>query len=313
MARRPEPVEWPDDLAGLRHGTPLLGCGRLRAAMRDASWFKQPDTTKDKYAHVVVVSHEMKTGHPGTTSGWEAAACDPTRIPLDVDGLVWDAADVSEALRCRRPGCSALFTQADRAQATETGRTYAYVRVSSRDQNPQLQLDAIEESGYDRLFTEKLSGKRGTNRPEWQRILTVAKAGDTVKFWKSDRWGRSAAHVLTTANELRERGVKVISLTENFDLDTKEGRFMFAVLAAAAEYELELRAERQAEGIAAAKRREATGAMLPGKKKTGRPRAIGPAELAALRRLVDDGVSVTEAARTLKIGRSTAYAALARR
>ncbi|WP_176993904.1 helix-turn-helix domain-containing protein [Nonomuraea jiangxiensis] len=104
-----------------------------------------------------------------------------------------------------------------------------------------------------------------------------------------------------------------MSLTENFDLATKKGRFMFVVLAAAAEYELELRAEWQAEGIAAAKRREATGAMLPGMKKTGRPRAIGPAELAALRRLVDDGVSVTEAARTLKIGRSTAYEALAQR
>ncbi|MEV6033924.1 helix-turn-helix domain-containing protein [Nonomuraea sp. NPDC052116] len=61
------------------------------------------------------------------------------------------------------------------------------------------------------------------------------------------------------------------------------------------------------------RRREATGAMLPGKRKTGRPRVIGPAELATLRRLVDDGVSVTEAARTLKIGRSTAYAALAGR
>ncbi|SFK72449.1 Helix-turn-helix domain of resolvase [Streptosporangium canum] len=115
--------------------------------------------------------------------------------------------------------------------------------------------------------------------------------------------------MLTTVNELRDRGIAVVSLTENFDLGTKEGRFMFAVLAAAAEYELELRAERQAEGIAAAKRREATGAMLPGKK-TGRPRVIGPAELATLRRLVDDGVSVTEAARTLKVGRSTAYAAL---
>lgn len=77
---------------------------------------------------------------------------------------------------------------------------------------------------------------------------------------------------------------------------------MFVVLAAAAEHELELRAERRAEGIAAAKRRETTGIMLPGTKKTGRPRAVGPAELARLRRLVDDGASVTEAARTLKIG-----------
>lgn len=118
--------------------------------------------------------------------------------------------------------------------------------------------------------------------------------------------------MLTTINELRGRGVKVVSLTEYFDLETKEGRFMFAVLAAASEYELELRAERQAEGIATAKRRQAEGRMLPGKKHIGRPRTIGPAELATLRRLVDEeGVSVTEAARTLKISRSTAYAALA--
>jgi DNA invertase Pin-like site-specific DNA recombinase len=193
------------------------------------------------------------------------------------------------------------------------GRTIAYARVSTRDQNPQLQLDALAEDGYDLLFQEKISSRLRGNRPEFAAALAVLRPGDTLKFWKSDRWGRSAAHVLTVVTELRERGVKVVSLTENFDLDTKEGRFMFAVLAAAAEYELELRAERQAEGIAAARRREATGAMLPGKKKTGRPRAIGPAELATLRRLVDDGVSVTEAARTLKLGRSTAYAALARR
>src|SRR5207247_3093924 len=94
------------------------------------------------------------------------------------------------------------------------------------------------------------------------------------------------------------------------DLDTKEGRFMFAVLAAAAEYELELRAERQAEGIAAARRRQAAGTMLPGKKHIGRPRVTGPAELAALRQLVSGGISVTQAARTLKISRSPAYAAL---
>ncbi|MEO3824348.1 recombinase family protein [Actinomadura sp. B10D3] len=194
-----------------------------------------------------------------------------------------------------------------------TGKVWAYARVSTRDQNPQLQLDALEADGYDELVMEKESGKRGTARPEWEELLTKPVAGDTLKFWKSDRWGRSAGHVLTTVTELRERGVRVVSLTENFDLETKEGRFMFAVLAAAAEYELELRAERQAEGIAAAKRREAEGKLLPGKQRIGRPRVIGPAELAALRRLVDGGVSVTEAARTLKIGRSTAYAALSAR
>ncbi len=190
------------------------------------------------------------------------------------------------------------------------GRTIAYYRVSARDQNPELQLDALHAHGYDRLFAEKESGKRGMERPEFTTALSVLEAGDTLVFWKSDRWGRSAAHVLTTINELRDRGVTVKSLTENFDLDTKEGRFMFAVLAAAAEYELELRAERQAEEIAAARRRQAEGRMLPGKKHIGRPKVTGPAEIGALRRLVADGTSVTQAARTLKISRSTAYATL---
>lgn len=189
------------------------------------------------------------------------------------------------------------------------GRTIAYCRVSARDQNPQLQLDALREHGYDALFEEQASGRRA-DRPRWLACLAELTAGDTLVFWKSDRFGRSAAHVLSVVKELRERGVRIASLTENFDLETKEGRFMFAVLAAAAEYEHELRAERQAEGIAAAQRREAEGRMLPGKKHTGRPRVVGPAELATLRRLVDEGASITEAARTLKIGRSTAYEAL---
>ncbi len=192
-------------------------------------------------------------------------------------------------------------------------RTIAYCRVSSRDQNPQLQLDALHTHGHDYLFAETESGKRGVQRPEFTRALAILQAGDILVFWKSDRWGRSAAHVLTTVGELRHRGVTIKSLTENFDLDTKEGRFMFAVLAAAAEYELELRAERQAEGIAAARRRQAAGSMLPGKKHMGRPRVTGPAEIAALRQLISDGTSVTQAARTLKISRSTAYVALRER
>jgi DNA invertase Pin-like site-specific DNA recombinase len=151
---------------------------------------------------------------------------------------------------------------------------------------------AEDLAGYGTLVQEKESGKRGVLRPAWQELLPLPQPGDTLKLWKSDRWGRSAADVLATVNELRDCGVTVVSLTENFDLGTKEGRLMFGVLALAAEYELELRAERQADGIAAARRRQAEGRMLPGKKHIGRP-------------------PVTEAARILKIGRSTAYAALA--
>jgi DNA invertase Pin-like site-specific DNA recombinase len=190
------------------------------------------------------------------------------------------------------------------------GRTIAYSRVSARDQNPQLQLDALAAHGYDQIFTEKQSGKRGAERPAFAAARAALQPGDALVFWKSDRWGRSAAHVLTTIGELRDRGVTITLLTENIDLATKEGRFMFAVLAAAAEYELELRAERQAEGIAAARRRQADGTMLPGKKRIGRPRAVGPAELRQLQRITSEGATVTQAARILKISRSTAYAAL---
>ena len=192
------------------------------------------------------------------------------------------------------------------------GRTIAYARVSTRDQNPQLQLDALTAHGYDLLFTETMSGRRA-DRPQWRACLSELRAGDTFLCWKADRFARSAAHVLTVVTDLRERGVQVVSLTESFDLATKEGRFMFAVLAAAAEFETELRAERQTEGIAAAKRRQATGQVLPGKKHTGRPRVVGPAEADALRGLVSSGITVTEAARTLKISRSTAYNTLAPR
>jgi DNA invertase Pin-like site-specific DNA recombinase len=101
------------------------------------------------------------------------------------------------------------------------GATIAYCRVSSRDQNPELQLDALDAHGYDRLFAEKESGKRGVERREFTAALSALQPGETLVFWKSDRWGRSAAHVLTTIGELRDRGVTVKSLTENFDLDTK--------------------------------------------------------------------------------------------
>src|SRR5208282_136273 len=182
--------------------------------------------------------------------------------------------------------------------------------IVERSEQPERALQLVRLEAHRLVMRQRFDGHDVDRRDGHDRAPLVRAAGDTLVFWKSDRWGRSAAHVLTTISELRDRGVTVKSLTENFDLDTKEGRFMFAVLAAAG-YELELRAERQAEGIAAARRRQAEGRMLPGKKHIGRPKVTGPAEIAALRRLVGDGASVTQAARTLKISRSTAYAALA--
>ncbi|MEV4020046.1 recombinase family protein [Nonomuraea angiospora] len=105
------------------------------------------------------------------------------------------------------------------------------------------------------------SDKHGVARPKWEALLPKPQAGTHRSSGKSDRRGRSTVHALTAINELRERGVKVVSLAENFNLNTKDGRFVFAVLPRPAEYELELRAERQTEGIAPAERRQAEGTM----------------------------------------------------
>jgi DNA invertase Pin-like site-specific DNA recombinase len=191
------------------------------------------------------------------------------------------------------------------------GHVWAYARVSTRDQNPQLQLDVLEASGYDTLVQEKESGKRGVLRPAWQELLPLPQPGDTLKFWKSDRWGRSAADVLATVNELRDRGVTVVSLTENFDLG-HQGRPAH-VRRAGPGRRVRARAARRAPGRRDRRRPPPPGRGPDAARQEAHrpPPATGPAELAALRDLIAGGKSVTEAARILKIGRSTAYAALA--
>lgn len=86
-----------------------------------------------------------------------------------------------------------------------------------RDQNPQLQLDARDTHGHDRLFAEQESGKRGVERPEFTTALSALQPGDTLVLWKSDRWGRSAAHVLTTINGLARNRINTRLTAGNCD------------------------------------------------------------------------------------------------
>jgi len=113
--RRPAAVEWPDRLAEVAHGTPLLSSGHLQGALRDASLWGCPDTVKPKYAHIVVVSHRI--GMRAGAMIAEAAACDSARIMLFTDGSCKDATAFPDGVRCRRPACAALFEEADRAAA----------------------------------------------------------------------------------------------------------------------------------------------------------------------------------------------------
>lgn len=135
-------------------------------------------------------------------------------------------------------------------------RLLGYTRVSTAGQVAQLQVDALVGAGVQKrdVFSDVTSGSRtAAERPGMKRLLDYAQDGDTVVVWRIDRLGRSLIDVLNTVNLLRERGVKIRSISDSIDPETSSGRMMLGMLATLAEYERELITERVNAGIAAAK------------------------------------------------------------
>lgn len=130
---------------------------------------------------------------------------------------------------------------------------YAYVRVSTVEQNEERQIEGLEKHGIDKWFVEKVSGK-DTNRPELQAMLDVAKAGDTIYVHDFSRLARSTKDLLAIVEMLTEREINLVSNKENIDTSTPAGKLMLTVLAAIYEFERTNMLERQAEGIEIAKR-----------------------------------------------------------
>lgn len=130
----------------------------------------------------------------------------------------------------------------------------AYVRVSTTEQNTARQ--DIKFTDYDKVFTDKASGKN-TDRPELQKMLDYVREGDTVTVESYSRLARSTKDLLTIVDKLKEKGVAFISLKENVDTSTPQGEFMMQIFASLAEFERKQTLQRQAEGIAEAKRRDA--------------------------------------------------------
>lgn len=130
----------------------------------------------------------------------------------------------------------------------------AYVRVSTAEQNTARQDSKL--AGYDKVFTDKASGKN-TDRPELQKMLDYVREGDTVTVDSYSRLARNTKDLLIIVDKLKEKGVAFISLKENVDTSTPQGEFMMQVFASLAEFERKQTLQRQAEGIAEAKRRDA--------------------------------------------------------
>jgi Enterobacteriaceae phage serine recombinase len=129
-----------------------------------------------------------------------------------------------------------------------------YCRVSTEDQNPDLQLAALQRAGCTRIFTDKATGVHG-KRPQLTKCLTTLQAGDVLIVWKLDRLGRSLRDLITLLDELKARDIAFRSLTEALDTTTPTGRAMWQMVGILAELERSLIQERTAAGRTAAQAR----------------------------------------------------------
>src|SRR5215470_15194295 len=161
---------------------------------------------------------------------------------------------VARAKRRLRPAAPKVRARSsDAGEITSKPMLIGYARVSTVDQNLALQRDALTEAGCTKIFTEQMSGAV-TDRPALHDALEFARSGDTLIVWKLDRLARSMKQLIETVETLRLRGIGFRSLTEALDTTTAQGRLVFHMFGALAEFERSLIRERTQAGLAAARR-----------------------------------------------------------
>src|SRR5258706_3931262 len=178
-----------------------------------------------------------------------------------------------------------------------------YARVSTDDQKPTLQTDALHATGCERIFTDKGVSGTATTRPQLDRCLTALKPGDVLVVWKLDRLGRNLAHLIETIDALRVRGVGFQSLSEAIDTTSAQGKLLLHMLGALAEFERSLIAERTTAGRAAAAKRGV---------RFGRAVKLNTQQAKHARELRAGGKAVPDIAGLLGVSRYTVYRSLNR-
>jgi DNA invertase Pin-like site-specific DNA recombinase len=176
-----------------------------------------------------------------------------------------------------------------------------YARVSTEDQNPDLQLTALKEAGCDRIFTDKATGAN-VKRPELAKCFKSLKAGDMLMVWKLDRLGRSLRDLIVLLDDLKAQGMAFRSLTEAIDTETPTGRAMWQMVGVLAELERSLIRERTKAGRVAAMARGV---------RMGRKPLLSAQQTTHARKLIEQGESPGHVAKSLKVSRRTLYRALA--
>lgn len=173
-----------------------------------------------------------------------------------------------------------------------------YARVSTQDQNLDLQLKALKKAACRRTFREKVSGFN-RQRPELQRMLDQLRPGDTVVVWKLDRLARSTRDLLNTMEIISEAGAHFRSLSEPWaNTTTHAGKMIMTVFAGIAEFERDLIRERTSAGREAAKQRGI---------RFGRPRKLNVDQARLACQLLAEGKAVKEIARTFNVHEATIY------
>ncbi|WP_426519606.1 recombinase family protein [Diaminobutyricibacter sp. McL0618] len=175
-----------------------------------------------------------------------------------------------------------------------------YMRVSTGEQNLDLQRDALESARVDRIFEDTASGAQ-LSRPGLDAALDYLREGDELVVWRLDRFSRSTVHALTTIDELASRGVAFRSLTEGLETTGPTGRLLLTVLAAFAQLERDVIRQRTLAGLAAAREQGRLG---------GRPPVLNPTEREAVRSARSSGRPAKEIARDMKVSLATVYRAL---
>jgi DNA invertase Pin-like site-specific DNA recombinase len=175
-----------------------------------------------------------------------------------------------------------------------------YARVSTIDQNPAMQLDALAAAECVKVFEDRASGARA-DRAGLRSALEYVRDGDVLIVWKLDRLGRSLPHLIETVTSLAIRGIGFRSMTEAIDTTTPGGRLVFHLFGALGQFERDLIQERTRAGLAAAAARG---------RKGGRKRVVTSQKLDRARTIIAKGLTVREAATRLKVGKTTLYAAL---
>jgi DNA invertase Pin-like site-specific DNA recombinase len=178
------------------------------------------------------------------------------------------------------------------------GTSVGYARVSTLDQKPELQLDALKTNGCAKLFVERASGAK-EERPQLLAALDYLRPGDTLVVWKLDRLARSMKQLIETVDELKARGIGFRSLTEAIDATTAAGELFFHIFGALAQFERSVIRERTNAGLKAA--------LARGRKGGRRPKVKPDDIRAALALLRDPQISVRGAAKRLGLSVSTLY------